>query len=142
MDTIMGEMKPAKKPLNAGPNWRFQDIKDYMDVFEELAVREWELDLFPNQIEIICSEQMIDAYVSTGLPVGLPHWRYGKMFENIYESYKRGQQGIALEMVINSNPCISYFLEDNNLMTQALVGSHAGFGHNSFFKNNYLFKQW
>ena len=25
---------------------------------------------------------------------------------------------------------------------QALVIAHASFGHNSFFKNNYLFKTW
>ena len=25
---------------------------------------------------------------------------------------------------------------------QALVTAHAAFGHNHFFKNNYLFRQW
>lgn len=138
----MGELKHAKKPLNAGPGWIFQDIQDYMDVFNELATVEWGLETFPNQIEIICSEQMIDAYVTTGLPIGLPHWRYGKIFENIYDEYKKGHQHLAYEMVINSNPSISYFLEENNMVTQALVAAHACFGHNSLFKNNYLFKQW
>lgn len=138
----MGQMKPAKAPLPAGPNWRNQDIQDYMDVFGELADTEWGLDIFPNQIEIICSEQMVEAYATTGLPVGIAHWKYGKIFENIFEAYRRGHQGIAYEMVINSNPCISYFLEENSLMTQGLVASHACFGHNSFFKNNYLFRQW
>ena len=138
----MGTLKRATTPLSAGPNWTFGDIENYMSVFAELAEVEWKLDTFSNQIEIICSEQMIDAYVSTGLPVGIAHWRYGKMFENVFESYRRGEQHLAYEMVINSNPCISYFMEENNLVTQALVAAHACFGHNSLFKNNYLFKQW
>ena len=28
------------------------------------------------------------------------------------------------------------------MMKQALVIAHAAYGHNSFFKNNYLFKTW
>lgn len=138
----MGTLKAAQTSLPAGPNWRVKDIEDYMDVFQELATVEWGLDLFSNQIEIICSEQMIDAYVTTGLPVGMAHWRYGKVFQNIYEAYRRGQQGLAYEMVINSDPCVSYFLEENNMVCQGLVAAHACVGHNSLFKNNYLFKQW
>ena len=138
----MGTVKPAKKPLNQGPAWIFQDIQDYMDVFSEIAEVEWGLETTTNQIEIICSEQMIDAYATTGLPVGIAHWRYGKMFENIYESYKSGASHLAYEMIINSSPAISYFLEENNMVTQALVAAHAAIGHNSLFHNNYLFKQW
>ncbi len=138
----MGTLKPAQHPLPEGPNWRIRDIEDYMSVFGELAEVEWGLSTFTNQIEIITSEQMIDAYVTTGLPVGFAHWRYGKIFENIYEEYKSGHQHLAYEMVINSDPCVSYFMEENNMVTQALVAAHACFGHNSLFKNNYLFKQW
>jgi len=43
--------------------------------------------------------------------------------------------------VINSNPCISYIMEENTMTMQALVMAHAAFGHNHFFKNNYLFKE-
>ena len=45
-------------------------------------------------------------------------------------------------MIINSNPCISYNMEDNTTCLTLLVLAHAGMGHNHFFKNNYLFKQW
>src|SRR5437879_12779285 len=48
----------------------------------------------------------------------------------------------AYEVVINSSPCISYLMEENTATMQALVIAHAAFGHNHFFKNNYLFKQW
>ena len=51
-------------------------------------------------------------------------------------------QGLAYEIVINSIPCISYIMEENTATMQTLVIAHAAFGHNHFFKNNYLFKQW
>ena len=44
--------------------------------------------------------------------------------------------------MINSNPCIAYLMEENSLMMQALVIAHASYGHNSFFKGNYLFRQF
>jgi spore cortex formation protein SpoVR/YcgB (stage V sporulation) len=33
-------------------------------------------------------------------------------------------------------------MEENTMLMQALVLSHACFGHNAFFANNYLYKQW
>jgi spore cortex formation protein SpoVR/YcgB (stage V sporulation) len=33
-------------------------------------------------------------------------------------------------------------MEENTMTMQALVMAHACFGHNHFFKNNYLFRQW
>ena len=36
------------------------------------------LDTYPNQVEIISAEQMMDAYSSVGMPVGYHHWSYGK----------------------------------------------------------------
>jgi stage V sporulation protein R len=56
--------------------------------------------------------------------------------------YRKGYSGLAYEIVINSSPCISYYLEENTMALQALVLAHAAFGHNHFFKNNYIFQQW
>ncbi len=56
--------------------------------------------------------------------------------------YRKGYSALAYEIVINSNPCISYLIEENSMTMQALVIAHAAFGHNHFFKNNYLFRQW
>src|ERR1700684_2486290 len=56
--------------------------------------------------------------------------------------YRAGYSALAYEVVINSSPCISYLLEENTMTMQALVMAHAAFGHNHFFKNNYLFRQW
>ena len=50
--------------------------------------------------------------------------------------------GLAYEIVINSNPCIAYLMEENSLTMQTLVIAHAAYGHNSFFKGNYLFRTW
>lgn len=33
-------------------------------------------------------------------------------------------------------------MEENTITMQALVMAHACYGHNSFFKNNYLFRSW
>jgi hypothetical protein len=100
------------------------------------------LDTYPNQIEVITSEQMMDAYASVGMPIGYHHWSFGKQFVSVEQNYKRGQMGLAYEIVINSNPCIAYLMEENTMMMQALVIAHACYGHNSFFKGNYLFRTW
>jgi stage V sporulation protein R len=78
----------------------------------------------------------------TACPVGYPHWSYGKEFIRNEQAYKRGMQGLAYEIVINSDPCIAYLMEENTMTTQALVIAHASYGHNSFFKGNHLFRQW
>src|ERR1051326_4851067 len=85
---------------------------------------------------------MIEAYASTGMPVMYHHWSFGKRYLSQSKAYKAGLMGLAYEIVINSNPCISYLMEGNTLTMQALVIAHAAFGHNCFFKNNYMFKQW
>jgi spore cortex formation protein SpoVR/YcgB (stage V sporulation) len=77
-----------------------------------------------------------------GIPLGYHHWSYGKQFLNIEQNNSRGQMGLAYEIVINSNPCIAYLMEENTMTMQALVIAHACYGHNSFFKGNYLFKTW
>lgn len=129
------------KPLKDGPNWTFDDLQAYLDVIGELATDTFKFDTYRNQIEIVSSEQMLDAYAFNGLPICYHHWRYGKYFSQSQRSYHMGQN-LAYELVINSDPCISYFMSENNLVTQALVAAHAAYGHNSFFKNNFLFKKW
>ena len=84
----------------------------------------------------------MDAYASVGMPVNYRHWSYGKEFIATEKNYKRGHMGLAYEIVINSNPCISYLMEENTMAMQALVIAHAAYGHNSFFKGNYLFRMW
>ncbi len=131
----------TRQPISTGPDWDFELIKEYDRHIAALA-KEYGLDTYPNQIEVISSEQMMDAYSSVGMPVGYHHWSFGKQFLQTEQGYKRGQMGLAYEIVINSSPCIAYLMEENTITMQALVIAHACYGHNSFFKNNYLFRSW
>ena len=129
------------RPISRGADWDFDLLERYDTAIARVA-GEFGLDTYPNQIEIITSEQMLDAYASSGLPIGYPHWSYGKEFIRNEQAYRRGMQGLAYEIVINSDPCIAYLMEENTITTQALVIAHACYGHNSFFKGNHLFRQW
>ncbi|ASJ70851.1 SpoVR family protein [Granulosicoccus antarcticus] len=131
-----------REPLSQGPDWNFELLDRYDQAIKEIAVDEFGLDCYPNQIEIIASEQMLDAYASVGMPISYPHWSFGKQFIIQEEQYRKGAQGLAYEIVINSDPCISYLMEENSMPLQGLVIAHACYGHNSFFKGNYLFRQW
>ncbi len=130
------------KLISTGSDWDFDTLAEYDQAIAELAHGKFGLDTYPNQIEVISSEQMMDAYSSVGMPVGYHHWSFGKQFVEVEGRYRRGQMGLAYEIVINSNPCIAYLMEENTITMQALVIAHAGYGHNSFFKGNYLFKTW
>ena len=138
---MSSQLNNGSNLISTGADWSFDLIERY-DVEIAKCAAEFGLDTYPNQIEIITSEQMLDAYASTGLPIGYQHWSYGKEFIANEQAYRKGQQGLAYEIVINSNPCIAYLMEENSMMMQALVIAHASYGHNSFFKGNYLFRQW
>ncbi len=128
--------------LFEGADWDFLTLQRIHHACEDIALTELGLDVYPNQIEVITAEQMLDAYSSVGMPLFYKHWSFGKHFAFHEASYRRGLMGLAYEIVINSSPCISYLMEENSATMQALVIAHAAFGHNHFFKNNYLFKQW
>jgi spore cortex formation protein SpoVR/YcgB (stage V sporulation) len=128
--------------LYEGADWDFETIRRVHDAIEGVALGELGLDPYPNRIEVISAEQMLDAYASNGMPLLYRHWSFGKRFARHELLYRRGMQGLAYEIVINSNPCISYIMEENTATMQALVIAHAAFGHNHFFRHNYLFRQW
>jgi spore cortex formation protein SpoVR/YcgB (stage V sporulation) len=132
----------ANKPLFDGPEWNFELIGRTYDAIEEIGVGEMGLDLYRNQIEVITAEQMLDAYSSIGMPLMYRHWSFGKRFARDEMMYRKGARSLAFEIVINSDPCINYIMEENSMTMQCLVMAHAAMGHNHFFKNNYLFKQW
>ncbi|MGX9415779.1 SpoVR family protein [Vibrio sp. RC27] len=136
----------SKAPINDkrlpdGPDWTFELLERYHTEIKRVA-ENFRLDTYQNQIEIITSEQMMDAYSSVGMPINYHHWSFGKKFIQTEQNYKHGQMGLAYEIVINSDPCIAYLMEENTITMQALVIAHACYGHNSFFKGNYLFRTW
>lgn len=130
------------KPISTGSEWTFDLVGAYDRAIRTIAVDEYGLDIYPIQLEVITAEQMMDAYSSVGMPVNYHHWSFGKHFVATEKGYRRGQMGLAYEIVINSNPCIAYLMEENSMTMQALVIAHAAYGHNSFFKGNYLFRSW
>ena len=50
---------------------------------------------------------------------------FGKRFARDEMLYRKGYQGLAYEIVINSNPCIAYIMEENTMTMQTLVIAHA-----------------
>ncbi|WP_395686999.1 SpoVR family protein [Caenimonas koreensis] len=143
MSTVAGNAldRTDSQRLPAPSDWTFELIELYFDAIRKTADK-YGLDTYPSQLELISAEQMLDAYASVGMPVNYRHWSFGKQFIASEKSYRRGQMGLAYEIVINSDPCIAYLMEENTMPMQALVMAHACFGHNSFFKGNYLFRMW
>ena len=132
----------AAAPLFTGSDWDSSLINPTYETVEPIALQEMKLNIYPNQIEIISAEQMLDAYSSIGMPLFYKHWSFGKQFVTNEMLYRKGLRGLAYELVINSDPCINYLMQENSATMQTLVIAHAAFGHNHFFKNNYVFRQW
>jgi len=140
MNTATDDRIKSKR-LASPSDWTFDLIELYFNEIRRTA-QSFGLDTYPVQLELISAEQMLDAYASVGMPVNYRHWSFGKQFIASEKNYRRGHMGLAYEIVINSDPCIAYLMEENTMPMQALVMAHACFGHNSFFKGNYLFRMW
>lgn len=129
------------KPLFTNDEWNFELLDKTWDVINDIAVNRYGLDFYKSQIEIISSDQMIDAYCSHAMPIMYNHWSFGKRAQQLKEKYDHGVANLAYEVVINTDPCISYLMENNDMVMQTLVMAHAAVGHSSFFKTNYMFKE-
>jgi stage V sporulation protein R len=139
-----GEMKRDAEEIRkilSKSDWTEETIAVFSEIIDRITTEYLGLDVYPHQFEIVSSEQMLDAYSLIGLPISYNHWKFGKDFAINNNQYKKGQMGLALELVINSNPCISYNIEENTTCQMTMVYAHIQ-GHCAFFKNNYLFKQW
>ncbi|HEY1697482.1 MAG TPA: SpoVR family protein [Polyangiaceae bacterium] len=100
--------------------------------------REFGLDFWDVEFEILDYKRMQEVAAFGGFPVRYPHWRFGMEFEHLTKSHIYGFSKIY-EMVINNNPAYAYLLEGNSLVDQKLVMAHV-YGHVDFFKNNYCFR--
>ncbi len=134
--------KETYRKMFCAPNWNYETLLAADEVTHRIGRDDFRLKVYPNQIEIVTSEQMLDAYSLIGLPTSYPHWKFGKDFVINQSNYSKGRMGLSYEMVINSNPCISYNMENNTTCMMVLVIAHACQGHNAFFANNYFFKEW
>tara|TARA_R110000868_G_scaffold189695_1_gene432857 strand:- start:42816 stop:44579 length:1764 start_codon:yes stop_codon:yes gene_type:complete len=131
----------AQAPICTGKEWDADQLLQYEALYQKLAAC-FNITTYPNQLEIVTADQMMDAYASIAMPVMFDHPSRGKAFLQTKQAYERGEQGLAYELVINTNPCRSYNMLENSAAMQSLVIAHAAIGHNSFFKNNKMFKQW
>ena len=66
--------------LFEGADWDFSKCSVSTMPARRLPRSELGLDIYPNQIEVITAEQMLDAYSSAGMPLFYKHWSFGKHF--------------------------------------------------------------
>ena len=76
--------------LFEGADWDFDTIRRIHDVIDAMAIGELGLNIYPNQIEVITAEQMLDAYSSIGMPLFYKHWSFGKHFAQHESFYRKG----------------------------------------------------
>lgn len=130
----------SKLLFKAGEDWSEDVLYRCWAECERYARERLHQTYYPPQIEVVSAAQMLDAYTSSGLPIYYLHWSFGKELVRSERDYAKGHMGLAYEIVINSNPCIAYLMEENGALTQLLVIAHASIGHSAVFKHNYLFK--
>lgn len=119
--------------------WDISDLEYWDERIREKA-GEFGLSCYPQEFEICNHLQMLGFMAYSGMPSHYPHWSYGKAYEKLKTLYDYGVSGLPYEMVINSNPALSYLMAGNSLALHILTIAHV-YGHNDFFKNNFLF-QW
>ena len=121
------------------PDWSMKELQDWDEKICELGEK-YGLDWYPISYEICDYKEMIGHMAYSGLPTHYRHWSYGKSFDRIQTEYNLGMSGLPYEMIINSNPSISYLMTENPMPTHVLTMAHC-VGHSDFFKNNRMFAE-
>src|SRR3990170_4989517 len=111
-------------PLYTESDWTPKLLAQVTDEIARICDEELKLECFPMHICTITAEQMLDAYAMNGMPTNYSHWSYGKRFLQNRRQYERGKVGLAYEIVINTNPCLVYCMEENSMTMQTLVIAH------------------
>lgn len=120
-------------------DWSMEELQQWDDKICKLG-KELNLDWYPIEYEICDYKEMMGHMAYTGLPTHYRHWSYGKSFDRIQTEYNLGMSGLPYEMIINSNPSISYLMTENPMPTHILTMAHC-VGHSDFFKNNRMFSE-
>jgi spore cortex formation protein SpoVR/YcgB (stage V sporulation) len=55
--------------LYDGTDWDFRTLQRSYDAIERIGCEELGLEVYPNRIEVITSEQMLDVYTAHGMPL-------------------------------------------------------------------------
>ncbi len=117
--------------------YNLRTLEEWNEIIESKA-REFGLDFYPQEFEIIGFNEMLGYEAYLGMPSKYPHWSYGKAYDKNKTLYSLNMTGLPYEMVINSNPCLGYLMKENTLLLQILTMAHV-YGHNDFFANNRMF---
>ncbi len=128
------------KLLFKNNEWDLDTISAAWDVIDDIARNRYGLDYHKPRFEVITYEQMLSAYSTVAMPDVYNHWSFGKSFVKEHQKYKENGN-LAFEVVINTDPVLTYLMETNTATMQTLVIAHASAGHASFFKGNYLFQE-
>lgn len=118
-------------------DWGLKDLTAWDDRICAIAKKHG-LDWYPITYETCDYFEMLGNMSYHGMPTHYGHWSYGKSFEVQRQQYQAGVSGLPYELIINSNPCISYLMKENPLHLQILIMAHC-VGHSDFFKNNRSF---
>ena len=130
------------KLLFTGSAWTEEKIMKTWKVIEKIATEQHGLTFFQPQFEITDYDTMlINHSVTSGLPVIYSHWSQGRAYIAERDAYLNRQTGLAYELILNSDPAITYLMNSNSMPMMALVLAHAAVGHSSMFKNNFKFKE-
>ena len=121
------------------PDWSLSELQEWDEKICSLG-EALNLDWYPIEYEICDYKEMIGHMAYTGLPTHYRHWSFGKSFDRIQTEYNLGMSGLPYEMIINSNPSISYLMTENPMPTHILTMAHC-VGHSDFFKNNRMFSE-
>ena len=100
----MPRRKGQHRPLFDGAERSFELIRKVYDAMGEVALGEDGLDIYPNQIEVMTAEQMLDSDSSIGMPLMYRHWSFGKRFARDEADYKRGMRSLAYEPSTTPTP--------------------------------------
>jgi len=118
-------------------DWTIEELGVWDSKIAAIA-RNYGLNWFDIDYEIIDYHEMISAMSYTGLPTHYRHWSFGKAYERTHTLYNAGVSGLPYEMIINSDPSISYLMSENPMHIHLLTMAHC-VGHSDFFKNNRMF---
>ncbi|MDQ0339755.1 spore cortex formation protein SpoVR/YcgB (stage V sporulation) [Caldalkalibacillus uzonensis] len=113
----------------------FERLEQQIVRLTDLALQ-FGLDPFQMRYEL-CPADILYSIGAYGMPSRYSHWSFGKAYERMKMAYDFNLTKIY-ELVINSNPCYAFLLENNSLLQNQVIAAHV-LGHSDFFKNNIYF---
>lgn len=106
-------------------------------IIQKIAKR-FGLDFYPQEFDIVSPQKMAEiiAYL---FPVTYHHWSGGRDYERTRTLWRYNRSGLPYEVVLNMNPSRAYLCSTDPFVILVTTMAHV-YGHNNFFKNNYLLK--